>query len=119
MLGLPGQHGLIPQPSRYFDPSQESGEFSPDRADGDDKSEAPPWGPEVAYPRPVGAPSLKRGMKKPDVQTRALADRIVGAIEGRFRDWLMQGEHEEAVELVAKILENALDQPRDGNPPAG
>lgn len=33
-----------------------------------------------------------------------LAERIVTAIEGRFRDWLMSGEHAEAVALVAEVL---------------
>lgn len=39
----------------------------------------------------------------------ALADKIVTAIEGRFRDWLMSGEHAEAKQLVAEVLARELD----------
>lgn len=39
----------------------------------------------------------------------AIAEKIVTAIEGRFLDWLMDGEHEEAKQLVAEILERELD----------
>lgn len=44
------------------------------------------------------------------VSSCALAERIVTAVEGRFRDWLMSGEHAEAVQLVAEILERELDE---------
>ena len=37
-------------------------------------------------------------------ESRQLAERVVSAIENRFRDWLMPGEYKEAVELVAEIL---------------
>ena len=33
-----------------------------------------------------------------------IAERIVTAIEGRLRDWLMAGEHAEVVQLVTEIL---------------
>ncbi len=39
----------------------------------------------------------------------ALAETIVTAIEGRFRDWLMSNEHAEARRLVAEILDHELD----------
>lgn len=39
----------------------------------------------------------------------ALAEKIVTAIEGRFRDWLMSGEHAAARQLVAEILDRELD----------
>ena len=38
-----------------------------------------------------------------------IAEKIITAIEGRFRDWLMHGEHTEAKELVTDILERELD----------
>ena len=37
-------------------------------------------------------------------ESRQLAERVVSAIENNFRDWLMPGEYQEAVELVAEIL---------------
>jgi hypothetical protein len=39
----------------------------------------------------------------------ALADTLVTALEGRFRDWLMSGEHAEAKQLVAEILDREMD----------
>lgn len=42
----------------------------------------------------------------------ALADKIITAIEGRFRDWLMSGEHAEAKQLVAEILDRENEQLR-------
>jgi hypothetical protein len=39
------------------------------------------------------------------------AERIVTAIEGRFRDWLMSGEHAEAVALVEEILDERPSLP--------
>ena len=39
----------------------------------------------------------------------ALAESIVTAIEGRFRDWLMSSEHAEAKQLVAEILDRELN----------
>ena len=37
-----------------------------------------------------------------------IADRIITALEGRFRDWLMSDEHAEARSLVAEIVEREL-----------
>lgn len=37
-----------------------------------------------------------------------IADRIITALEGRFRDWLMSDEHAEARALVAEIVEREL-----------
>lgn len=42
----------------------------------------------------------------------ALADKIITAIEGHFRDWLMSGEHAEAKQLVAEILDCENEQLR-------
>ena len=39
-----------------------------------------------------------------DQEAKRLAERVISAIENRFRDWLMPGEYFEAVELVAEIL---------------
>ena len=39
-----------------------------------------------------------------DLETKHIAERVVSAIENNFRDWLMPGEYQEAVELVAEIL---------------
>ena len=39
-----------------------------------------------------------------DQEAKRVAERVVSAIENRFRDWLMSGEYQEAVELVAEIL---------------
>ena len=39
-----------------------------------------------------------------DREAKRIAERIVSAIENNFRDWLMPGEYQEAVELVAEIL---------------
>ena len=40
-----------------------------------------------------------------DQEAKRVSERVVSAIENNFRDWLMPGEHQEAVELVAEILE--------------
>ena len=37
-------------------------------------------------------------------ESRQLAERVVSAIENHFRDWLMPGEYQEAVKLVAEVL---------------
>ena len=39
-----------------------------------------------------------------DQEAKRIAERVVSAIENNFRDWLMPGEYQEAVELVAEIL---------------
>ena len=39
-----------------------------------------------------------------DQEAKRVAERVVSAIENRFRDWLMPGEYKEAVELVAEVL---------------
>ena len=39
-----------------------------------------------------------------DQEAKRAAERVVSAIENHFRDWLMPGEYQEAVELVAEIL---------------
>lgn len=46
------------------------------------------------------------------MSTRAceIADRIITALEGRFRDWLMSGEYAEAKALVAEIVERELGE---------
>ena len=46
-------------------------------------------------------------MSEPEL-IHPLAERIVTAIEGRFREWLMSGEHAEAKALVAEILTQDL-----------
>ena len=38
-----------------------------------------------------------------------LAEKIITAIEGEFRDWLMHGEHPRAVQVATEILERELD----------
>lgn len=58
---------------------------------------APKDGQSPGLSVPVGSVSLQ------------IAEKIITAIEGRFRDWLMHGEHEEAKQLVAEILERELD----------
>ena len=39
-----------------------------------------------------------------DLETKRIAERMVSAIENHFRDWLMPGEYQEAVKLVAEVL---------------
>lgn len=39
-----------------------------------------------------------------DQEAKRVSERVVSAIENHFRDWLMPGEYQEAVELVAEIL---------------
>ena len=39
-----------------------------------------------------------------DQEAKRVAERVVSAIENNFRDWLMPGEYQEAVELVAEVL---------------
>lgn len=39
-----------------------------------------------------------------DQEAKRAAERVVSAIENNFRDWLMPGEYQEAVELVAEVL---------------
>ena len=39
-----------------------------------------------------------------DLETKRIAERVVSAIENNFRDWLMPGEYQEAVKLVAEVL---------------
>ena len=39
-----------------------------------------------------------------DQEAKRIAERVVSAIENNFRDWLMPGEYQEAVELVAEVL---------------
>ncbi len=47
------------------------------------------------------------------MKSEIIAERIVTALEGRFRDWLMSGEHAEAVELVGKILSEGCGEARN------
>ena len=42
-------------------------------------------------------------------QNKLISERIVTAIEGHFRDWLMSGEHAEAVDLVAQIINESIE----------
>ena len=39
-----------------------------------------------------------------DLETKRIAERVVSAIENNFRDWLMPGEYQEDVKLVAEVL---------------
>ena len=39
-----------------------------------------------------------------DLETKRIAERVVSAIENNFRDWLMPGEYQDAVKLVAEVL---------------
>ena len=39
-----------------------------------------------------------------DQEAERIAHKILSEIENHFRDWLMPGEYQEAVELVAEIL---------------
>lgn len=39
-----------------------------------------------------------------DQEAKRVSERVVSAIENHFRDWLMPGEYQEAVKLVAEIL---------------
>ena len=45
-----------------------------------------------------------------DLETKRIAERVVSAIENNFRDWLMSGEYQEAVKLVAEILKRETKQ---------
>ena len=45
-----------------------------------------------------------------DQEAKRIAERVVSAIENNFRDWLMPGEYQEAVELVAEILKRETKQ---------
>ena len=45
-----------------------------------------------------------------DLETKHIAERVVSAIENNFRDWLMPGEYQEAVKLVAEILKRETKQ---------
>ena len=39
-----------------------------------------------------------------DLEANRIAESVVSAIENNFRDWLMPGEYQEAVKLVAEVL---------------
>ena len=39
-----------------------------------------------------------------DQEAKRIAEHIVSAIENNFRDWLMPGEYQQAVKLVAEVL---------------